>query len=61
MEKRVVRQDPVRALLDEAKNADLLVVGRRGRGGFAEMLLGSVSRHCVDHAPCPVVVVRGSS
>ncbi|HUI03426.1 MAG TPA: universal stress protein [Acidimicrobiales bacterium] len=46
-------------LLQAAKGADLLVVGNRGRGGFAGVVLGSVSLHCVSHAPCPVVVVRG--
>lgn len=59
VERRVVRQDAVRALLDEARDSDLLVVGRRGHGMFAQVLLGSVSRHCVNHAPCPVVVVSG--
>jgi nucleotide-binding universal stress UspA family protein len=46
-----------RALLDSAKGADLLVVGTRGRGGFAGLLLGSVSQVVAQHAPCPVVVV----
>jgi nucleotide-binding universal stress UspA family protein len=58
VEQRVVRDHAARALLDAAQNADLLVVGRRGHGGFVETLLGSVSQHCVHHAPCPVVVVR---
>jgi nucleotide-binding universal stress UspA family protein len=47
-----------RALIDRAQGADLLVVGSRGRGGFTGLLLGSVSQQCVQHAPCPVVVVR---
>jgi nucleotide-binding universal stress UspA family protein len=56
---RVVEGNPARVLLDASDGADLLVVGSRGHGGFAEALLGSVSQHCVHHACCPVVVIRG--
>jgi nucleotide-binding universal stress UspA family protein len=56
---RVAEGNPARVLLDAADGAALLVVGSRGHGGFTEALLGSVSQHCVHHARCPVVVVRG--
>jgi nucleotide-binding universal stress UspA family protein len=49
---------PAEVLIEESKSADLLVVGHRGHGAFAEMLLGSVAIHCVNSAACPVVVVR---
>jgi nucleotide-binding universal stress UspA family protein len=45
-------------LLHASRDADLLVIGSRGLGGFRGLLLGSVSQQCVDHASCPVVVVR---
>ncbi|WP_369131820.1 universal stress protein [Modestobacter sp. I12A-02662] len=52
----VVEGHPADALLSAATDADLLVVGSRGRGAFAGLLLGSVSRHVAAHAPCPAVV-----
>jgi nucleotide-binding universal stress UspA family protein len=54
---RVVQGHPAQVLLEAAIGAQLLVVGSRGHGTFAGILLGSVSQHCVQHAPCPVVVV----
>jgi nucleotide-binding universal stress UspA family protein len=54
----VVREgQPATVLLDEADDADLLVVGSRGLGGFRGLLLGSVGQQCAHHAPCPVVIV----
>jgi nucleotide-binding universal stress UspA family protein len=55
---RVIEGNPVQALLDASAGADLLVVGSRGHGGFTEALLGSVSQHLVQHALCPVVIIR---
>ena len=49
---------PAGVLVDKAQGADLLVVGHRGRGGFASALLGSVGMHCALYAPCPVTIVR---
>jgi nucleotide-binding universal stress UspA family protein len=57
---KVAHGNAARVLLDAAAGADLLVVGSRGHGGFAEALLGSTGQHCVHHATCPVVVIRDS-
>ncbi|RKT54105.1 universal stress protein [Saccharothrix australiensis] len=54
----VVRDRPVRALLAAADGARLLVVGSHGHGGFGGVLLGSTSQALVYHAPCPLAVVR---
>jgi nucleotide-binding universal stress UspA family protein len=54
---RTVQGPAAQILIDVSSGADLLVVGTRGHGGFAGLLLGSVSQHCVPHAQCPVVVV----
>jgi nucleotide-binding universal stress UspA family protein len=59
VERKLVEDDPGDALERESKTADLVVVGSRGRSGITAALLGSVSRHVVDHAVCPVVVVKG--
>ncbi len=56
--REVVRDHPSRALLRYAENARLVVVGTRGRGGFRGLVLGSTSQHLLQHAPCPVAVVR---
>ena len=57
VERRPVHDSPVRALTDAAEDADLVVVGSRGRGGFTGLLLGSVSSQVSRHGTRPVVVV----
>ena len=58
IERRVVEGRPAGVLVNESGDADMLVVGSRGHGGFAELLLGSVSQQVSHHAACPVVIVR---
>ncbi|HUB71801.1 MAG TPA: universal stress protein [Acidimicrobiales bacterium] len=54
----VAQGGPAQVLVDASKGAELLVVGNRGFGELAGMLLGSVSEYCVTHAHCPVLVLR---
>lgn len=49
---------PARALVDRSRTAAMLVVGSRGRGGFAGLVLGSVGQQCAHHAECPLVILR---
>ena len=56
--KLVAHGDVSASLIEAAKNADMLVLGSRGRGGFAGLKLGSVSSECVQHAECPVVIIK---
>lgn len=52
---------PARVLIDESEHASMLVLGSRGHGGFAGLLLGSVSAACAEHAHCPVLIMHGPS
>ena len=58
VELRTICDLPGRGLVEVAAQASMLVVGARGLGGFKSLLLGSVSNHCLHHAPCPVAVVH---
>jgi len=58
VEQNVTSDRPAVALIEAAKDATLLVVGSRGHGGFAGLLLGSVSQQVIHHAACPVAVIR---
>ena len=58
VEPHVKQGNPAKVLIDQSADADLLVVGTRGHGGFRGLVLGSVSQHVAAYATCPVVVVR---
>lgn len=60
IERRVIEGRAAEVLLGAVGEDDLLVVGSRGHGGFAGLLLGSVSQQCAHHAPCPVVIVHAA-
>ena len=57
VERTVVEGPAAACLIAAAAEADLLVVGTRGHGGFTDLLLGSVSQQCAHHSPCPIVIV----
>lgn len=57
IESRVVEGIPADELISAAEGAEMLVLGSRGLGGFAGLLLGSVGQQCAHHARCPVVIV----
>jgi nucleotide-binding universal stress UspA family protein len=57
IEQRTVEGAAGDVLVDESKDAELLIVGSRGLGGFAGLVLGSVSQQCAHQATCPVVVI----
>ena len=57
VERIAVEGSPASELLAQSEHADLLVIGKRGHGGFLGLLIGSVTNQVVNHAACPVVVV----
>ena len=56
----VAQGDAAEELVNASRDADMLVVGSRGSGGFARLLMGSVSSQVTHHAACPVVIIPGS-
>jgi nucleotide-binding universal stress UspA family protein len=57
VEQQIMEGPAAQVLIEAARGAALLVLGSRGRGGFAGLLLGSVSQQCAQHPPCPVVIL----
>jgi nucleotide-binding universal stress UspA family protein len=61
VERRLRQGRPAKALAEMSREAALVVVGSRGHGGFASLVLGSTSRSLLNHANCPVLVVKPGS
>ena len=61
LEASISQGHPTFVLLDASKDAEMLIVGSRGLGGFAGLLVGSVSSACAEQAKCPVLVVHGDA
>jgi nucleotide-binding universal stress UspA family protein len=57
----LVRGDPVETLIEESRTADTIVLGSRGAGGFADLVIGSTTLHVTAHASCPVIAVPAQS
>jgi len=57
IKRQVVQGGAAPALLKASEDADMLVIGSRGLGGFGGLMLGSVGQQCAHHAPCPVVII----